>query len=68
MDHRKTTPAITASMAQLVRHPPLGLTSIALERFRLWPVLRVSTHVIGNRAGKLHSRRQAIIAALDGKQ
>jgi hypothetical protein len=63
-DHRKTAPATVASMAQLVGRRPLAQRIVALEPFRLSPVLRepeprpsvsaVATLFIGNCAGKLH--------------
>jgi len=40
IDHRKAAPATVASMAQLARRRPLAHRTVALERFRLSPVLR----------------------------
>jgi len=40
IDHRKAAPATVASMAQFARRRPLAQRTVALERFRLSPVVR----------------------------
>jgi len=56
MDHRKTTPAITASMAQLVPPSPAWLNEYGARTFPAMAGLAGINARHRNRAGKLHSR------------